>query len=318
VTPPSPRDALPWLVAGVLLALPCGVRADSTAVTIEQRVEAARACVADLTAAGDWVDDRPYAVDWIDRGRWCLAPTQDGDGAAALPCDGASAARATLRIERDRETGARIDRLALNLDLAPPDSRWRVHLYATTTRLEPGSPLGEASYSLATVSVVPADGEGAAVSLTRFGFEVGDRVVVAPGEYLAPEALRDRLRSPEALRAALVEQVDLHVQRVERLLDERQLSLCPEPDAADRFQCGPMGDGEGHAMYDTCVRRTLTEDETAEARARLHREADARRALVSAEHRSIQSAVTEALAHDACWLGVIAPTGFDDPMIRRP
>ena len=127
-------------------------------------------------------------------------------------------------------------------------------------------------------------------------------MILAPDEYLPPARLRALFDSPEGLRDALVEQQDALRAQVGGLLDRGQLSLCPEPDAPDRYVCGPLGDGEGHAMYDTCVRRRLTDQETADARARLDAEVEARKALVHREHRAIHAAVVQALQADACWL----------------
>jgi hypothetical protein len=63
-----------------------------------------------------------------------------------------------------------------------------------------------------------------------------------------------------------------------------------------------MADGEGHAMFDTCVRRGLTDEEIAETRVRLHEEIEAQRVLISQEYYAIHHAVTAALGEEACWL----------------
>ena len=280
----------------VLTLLPVPVAADGP-VTVEQRLDAARACVDSFIAEGDWVRDTPPAVDWLSRERWCRSPEPVSAG---LPCDGAASELLVLRVEHDPKDRTTVQRVALTLALAPPETDWDVHYYGTASRTEPGSPLGEASYSLGTVSVVGDDGVG--TSLTRSTFELGDRAVVSPGEYLQPDDLRARFRSPAALRQAVGEQLDTLEQSVTGLLDRGQLGVCPEPDAADRYRCGEMADGEGHAMYDTCVHRSLTGAETAEARARLAAEVAARRELMEREGESIQAAVSRALANDACWL----------------
>lgn len=275
---------------------------------MEDRLEAARACVAELTATPGWVRDRPPAVDWLDRGRWCRGSETDQVEAHTLPCDRSPTDVVLLRVERDRETRSIPQRAALTLALTTQESGWTVHFYGTSSLLEPGSPLGTASYSLATVSVARATGDGAseAWSATRLGFEVGDSAVVAPGEYLPPEELRARFGSPAALRDASLAQIDTLEEQVSGLLDRHQLSLCSEPDASSRYQCGPMGDGEGHAMYDTCVHRSLTDEETAAARARLQSEMAAHRELITREFRSIHRAVTGALVSASCWLLVDA------------
>lgn len=302
---PRRRLALCALIGAFLLPLPTGVQADPPADPhpIDALLDTARSCVAGLAASGVWTRDTPPAVDWLDRERWCRTTPGEVEG-HALPCDPPVSDLLTLRVERDPERHEDVRRLALNLSLAGADGGWTVAFYGTVNRLEPGSPLGEHVYGLATVTVTRTrpDGQSESLSLTRASFEVGDRAILAPGEYLAPEDLRARFSSPETLRDALLDQQDVLHEQVTGLLDRGQMSLCPEPDAADRFQCGPMGDGEGHAMYDTCVRRGLTAQETADARARLDAEVEARRSLILRDYEAIHAAVTRALADDSCWL----------------
>lgn len=304
-TPASGRRHLAALVACALAGLPAGTASsgDRAAVTVEDRLDAARSCVAGQVATGDWTHARPYAVQWVSRERWCL----DGaTGPDELPCGADPTASLGLRVERDRDNAAVVERVALDLSFAPRGGPWSVQFYGTANRLEPGSPLGAASYALATVSVSRprADGGGELLSLTRFRFEVGDRVVLAPGEYLAPEELRERLRTPESLLEATLTQLDTLEADVTGLLDRKQLTVCPDPDDPGRFACGPMGDGEGHAMYDTCVRRGLTDEETVQTRVRLRAELEAQRALLKREVEPIHAAVVAALAGDGCWLTI--------------
>jgi len=279
-----------------------GLGGETVAPSVEDRLGAARACVAGL-AADDWTHDTPPSADWLTRDRWCSKTSEVGSAAGTLPCDSGVTEQLTLRVEFDREHPARVDRVALQLSL-DPDSPWRVQFYGTAHRVDPGDTLGGPSYSLATVAVSREgpDGEPETLSLTRFPFEVGDRVVIAPGEYLPPSELRARFATPETLREAVLAQLDNLQTDVTGLLDREQLSLCPESDSLDRYQCGPMGDGQGHAMYDTCVRRGLTDEEKAETRARLRTEIEASRALISSEFGAIHRAVTAALPVDDCWL----------------
>lgn len=296
------------LLVFVLSALPGGfARAEEgrdAVVAVEDRVDAARACVAGLTATGEWEYDSPYAVEWISRERWCREPRGGGDDTAALPCEGGATDLLGLRLEHEREDLTVMQRMALNLALDPAGEAWDVHFYGSVIRLEPGSTLGEGSYALTTISVTRSvpEGEAEALSLTQFSFQIGDRVVMNPGEYLPPEELHDRFRTPEDLLDASLEQLDSLEMHVIGLLDRRQLTLCPEPDAPGRYQHGPMAGGEGRAVYDTCRRRGLTEAEIVETRARLHAEIEVQRVLVSQEYRAIHSAVTAAMPDDACWL----------------
>ena len=126
--------------------------------------------------------------------------------------------------------------------------------------------------------------------------------MMVPGEYLQPEELRERLRTPDALLEHVLTRLDELEQTVTTQAVERRLSICPDADDPGRYQCGPMANGEGHAMYDTCVRRSLYDDEIAETLQELHHEVAAQRIYVSEHYVEIHRAAMRVLPRDECWL----------------
>ena len=93
----------------------------------------------------------------------------------------------------------------------------------------------------------------------------------------SPASLRDRvLERSRALRA----HVRAHV---------GSLSVCDDPHAPDRFVCTPLP--EGHAMMDTCMRRTLTEEERAAYLAETDALLDPRDAIVRAHATELHEAL---------------------------
>ena len=252
--------------------------------SIEARMTAAYACIHELTQSEDWVRDAPPAVAWVSRQHWC----RNADPTGALSCENSSTDLLRLRIENAKEHPTVAQRMALDLTLESSRD-WRVNYYGSMSR---------DSLALATVSVTQPGGPP--LSLTNLSFQVGDRVVVAPDEFLPPERLRERFQTAEGLRDAWIRQLDQLHANVTKGLDENGFSVCPDPDAPYRYQCESTDFGSG--MYDTCVRRGLSEAEIRETRTRLDTEIEASRTLMLRDFEGIHMAVTEALKSDSCWL----------------
>lgn len=263
----------------------------------QRRYDALRACVLDRVD-GTWVHQPPGAkIGYVREEVWCRPAT--GKSTCSVRLNEADASEyyllRTLTSEPDRD-----ERLELTAYRVADVGGWNVGI-----SLQPWT---------GGFSFVFSRGDESINIGTLYSFQHEYVNISPPSDTVNPDVhawldaeMGYSLVSAQSLRDRAFTRLDAVLASVEQAVQSHTLSICPDRNDPQRFQCGPMANGEGHVMRDTCTRRRLTVAEETDLLEAARRDHGARRRLVARHHVELHAALMEALPLQRCWLPISPP-----------